>query len=234
MEKAVMRVHKITVVTVDDEPVFRQGLFVLFNHYTTDIEVIGEAGNGREGVRVVSDKCPDVVLMDIAMPELNGVDAAKIIMRDCPRSKVIFLSRLSDPSYVTPILETGAAGYLVKGRSGIREIASAVRQVSAGESVLDPGITHHLLQSCRRQLGQGMAIRVNGEQLTSREREVLQLIAEGKANKQIADVMGISIKTVEKHRQQVMNKLNIHNISGLTRYAITHGVIHLGSQDDVN
>lgn len=215
--------QKIRVLLADDHTVVRQGLRALLAA-EEDIEVVGEAENGRRAVQMVRDFTPDVVVIDIAMPVLNGVEATRQILRAAPKTKVLVLSSYSDDEYVQQLAESGVAGYLVKQTAG-NELVKAIREASKGNAFFSPAIAKRLRDHCREALDPGQSTRQRGPYLTTREAEVLQLIAEGCANKQIAAELCISIKTVEKHRQQVMNKLGIHDVAGLTRHAIEKGII---------
>jgi DNA-binding NarL/FixJ family response regulator len=214
---------KIKVLLVDDHTVVRQGLRVLLEA-EQDITIVAEADNGRQAVQLTKKHLPDVVVMDIAMPMLNGLEATRQIIREAPASKVIILSSYSDDEYVHQLTEAGAAGYLLK-QTAATDLMKAIREARKGNAFFSPAISKRLLEHYREAFMKGMPVRKRAELLTSREAEVLQLIAEGKPNKQIAAELCISIKTVEKHRQQVMNKLNIHDVAGLTRYAISKGII---------
>jgi DNA-binding NarL/FixJ family response regulator len=162
--------------------------------------------------------------MDIAMPNLNGLEATRQILKEAPAAKVLVLSSYADDEYVHQLTEAGAAGYLLK-QTAATELIKAIREARKGNAFFSPSISKRLLDHYREAFLKGVPVRKRTELLTSREAEVLQLIAEGKPNKQIASDLCISIKTVEKHRQQLMNKLNIHEVAGLTRYAIARGVI---------
>jgi DNA-binding NarL/FixJ family response regulator len=216
---------RITVLLADDHAVVRQGLRALLEA-EGDIAVVGEAENGREAVAVAKKTLPDVVVMDVAMPGLNGCEATRQILRSLPFTKVLVLTSYGDDDYVAQLMEAGAIGYLVK-QTAADDLLKAIREVKAGHRFFSPVIS--------RRLQQGRTASVVGEpvskmgKLTSREGEVLQLVAEGLANKQIAAELSISIKTVEKHRQQAMNKLNIHEVAGLTRYAISKGWVERGA-----
>jgi DNA-binding NarL/FixJ family response regulator len=214
--------RKIAVLLVDDHTVVRQGLRALLSA-EGDMEVIGEAENGRQAVALAKKNAPDVVVMDVAMPLLNGLEATKQILRNVPRAKVLVLTSYGDDDCVTQMMDAGASGYLIK-QTAANDLLKAIREVQKGNAYFSPAIAKRLRDQCREAFTTGRAPRKAGE-LTSRESEVLQLIAEGFSNKQIAAELSISIKTVEKHRQQVMNKLNIHDVAGLTRYAITKGMI---------
>src|SRR5947209_11538915 len=218
-----MNQKKITVVLADDHTVVREGLRSLLNA-TPDIQVVGEAHNGRMAVQVAQKVAPDVVVMDIAMPLLNGVEATRQILRDTPNAKVLILSSYTDDEKVAQLIEHGAIGYLVK-QAATNDLVKAIREARKGNAFFSPCISKRLLEQCRDSYSKGKLVKKKTDHLTSRETEVLQLIAEGYANKQIADVLSISIKTVEKHRQQLMDKLNIHEVAGLTRHAIPKGMI---------
>jgi len=215
--------QKITVLLADDYTVVRQGLRAILEAEEY-VEVIGEAETGRQAVQMTKKMLPDVVVMDIAMPLLNGLEATRQIAKEVPSTEVMILSCYSDDEYVRQLTDAGAAGYLVK-QTAANDLLNAIREAKKGNAFFSPSISKRLLEQYRQAFLKGEPVKKSGEILTSREMEVLQLIAEGKANKQIAAELCISIKTVEKHRQQVMNKLNIHDIAGLTRYAIAKGII---------
>lgn len=189
-----------------------------------DIEVVGEAENGRQTVQLVKKLLPDVLVLDIAMPQLNGLEATRQIIKEAATTKVLVLSCYDDDEYVHQLTEAGAAGYLIK-QTAANDLIKAIREAYKGNAFFSPSISKRLLDSYREAFLKGKPLKKRSDQLTSRELEVLQLVAEGKVNKQIAADLCISIKTVEKHRQQVMNKLNIHDVAGLTRYAIARGII---------
>ena len=219
--------QKITVLLADDHIVVRQGLRALLM-VEEDIEIVGEADNGRQAVQLVKKLLPDVVVMDIAMPVLNGLEATRQITRAVPSAKVLVLSSYSDDEYVQKLTEAGATGYLVK-QTAANELLKAIREAQRGNAYFSPSIAKRLRDHCRETLSGGHPVKRRSDYLTAREAEVLQLIAEGRANKQIAAELCISIKTVEKHRQQVMNKLDIHDVAGLTRHAIARGIIETNS-----
>src|SRR5262245_59799554 len=212
---------KISVLLVDDHTVVRQGLRALLQA-EEDIEVAGEAENGRQAVAMAKKDLPDVVVMDIAMPLLNGLEATRQILKNQTHTKVLVLTSYGDDDCVSQLMRAGAAGYLIK-QTAANDLLKAIREVHRGNAFFSPAIAKRLRDQCRDAFSTGKPMA--GGDLTSREAEVLQLIAEGFSNKQIASELGISIKTVEKHRQQVMNKLNIHDVAGLTRYAISKGVV---------
>src|SRR6266487_1623777 len=219
--------EKITVILADDHTVVRQGLRALLEA-EEDKSVVGEAENGRQAVQMTKKLEPDVVVMDIAMPLLNGLEATRQIIKEVPSAKVLILSSYSDDEYVQQLSEAGAVGYLLK-QTAAADLIKAIREARKGNAFFSPVISKRLMEHYRETLLKGVPVRKRSDMLTSRETEVLQLIAEGKANKQIAAELSVSIKTVEKHRQQLMNKLNIHDIAGLTRYAIAKGVIEAGA-----
>lgn len=213
---------RISVLLADDHTVVRQGLRALLAA-EPDIEVVGEAENGRQAVNLASTATPDIVVMDLAMPLLNGMEATRQIVKNQPRTKVLILSTYGEDDYVRQVTKSGASGYLLK-HTAANDLLKAIRQVYAGNAFFSPAIAQSLREQCR-EAAETNSAEPTSPGLTSREAEVLQLIAEGFANKQIAGELGISVKTVEKHRQQVMNKLGIHDIAGLTRYAIGKGVV---------
>src|SRR5438105_13847145 len=214
--------RKISVLLVDDHTVVRQGLRALLSA-EEDMEVIGEAENGRQAVMLAKKNPPNVVVMDVAMPLLNGLEATRQILRSLPATKVLVLTSYGDDDCVAQLMQAGASGYLIK-QTAANDLLKAIREVRRGNAFFSPAIARRLRDQCRDSFSPGANARKTGE-LTSREAEVLQLIAEGFSNKQIASELSISIKTVEKHRQQVMNKLNIHDVAGLTRHAIAKGMV---------
>ncbi len=217
--------NSIKVLLVDDHTLVRQALSSLLSN-EEDIEVVGEADDGREAVRLNGTLQPNVVVMDLAMPKLNGLEATRQILKDNPAAKVLVLSSYSDDEYVRNLMGAGASGYVDK-RAAFESLIRAVRVVHHGNICFSPSIAKRMQDEDRRSRATGRSGK--GErsplQLTSRELETIQLIAEGHANKQMAAHLGVSIKTVEKHRQAVMNKLNIHDVAGLTRYAIAHSIV---------
>ena len=215
--------QKISVILAEDHTVVRQGLRALLAA-EGDIEIVGEAENGRQAIQLVKKFLPDVAVIDIAMPVLNGLEATRQITRTVPSTKVLILSSYSDDEYVHQLTQAGAAGYLVK-QTAANELLKAIREAHRGNAYFSPSVAKRLRDHCREAFVSGQPVRRRSDYLTTREAEVLQLIAEGRANKQIAAELCISIKTVEKHRQQVMNKLGIHDVAGLTRHAISKGII---------
>jgi DNA-binding NarL/FixJ family response regulator len=221
----------ITVLLAEDHVVVREGLRVLIEA-DGDIKVVGEAITGREAVLMTKKLHPDVVVMDIAMPLLNGIQATQQILGASPKIKVLVLSAHADPEYVDQLMALGVVGYLTKQTSA-EMVARAVREVHSGGTFFSPSVAKHLRDHYRKPTFPSRSFKRDNIRLTSRETELLQLIAEGHVNKQIASDLGISIKTVEKHRQHLMEKLNIHDIAGLTRYAIAAGVIESSVQKTV-
>jgi DNA-binding NarL/FixJ family response regulator len=214
---------KISVLLAEDHVIVRQGLRSLLST-ESDIEVVGEAGNGRQAVQMAHQLRPDVVIMDISMPVLNGLEATAQIVGNGYPAKVLILSSHSDDEYVHKLTEAGASGYLVK-YAAAGDLIKAVREISKGNAYFSPSILRRLLELYRESNTRGRLVHHDNEHLTSREQEVLQMVAEGFGNKQVAAALCLSIKTVEKHRQQLMDKLDIHEVAGLTRYAIAHGIV---------
>jgi DNA-binding NarL/FixJ family response regulator len=216
----IIRMKQIRVLIADDHDLFRAGIRSLLAKLA-DVEVIGEAGTGREALALVQSCLPDVVLMDILMPELNGLDAAARISAQFPSVRVIMLSMNAAEEYVLQALRAGASGYLLKNVSP-GEVEMAIRAVGRGEIYLTSAVSKHVVDAyVERVGGQGQS----RERLTPRQREVLQLVAEGNSTKEIARKLDLSIKTVEMHRTQLMSALDIHDIPGLVRYAIRVGLI---------
>ena len=218
----------ITVLLAEDHLILRDGLHCLLNH-EKGIEVVGAAANGRQAVELAEKLHPSVVVMDIAMPLLNGLEAARQILKAAPATRVLILSAHNDDAYVERVIALGAAGYLIK-QSAANVLPKAIREVHKGKQFFSPVIAKRLDQHSPKSPDWTGTLKKKRTRLTSREVEVLQLIAEGKANKETAAELGIGIKTVEKHRQHLMDKLDIHDIAGLTRYAISAGVIESSVQ----
>ncbi|OGW78676.1 MAG: DNA-binding response regulator [Omnitrophica bacterium GWA2_52_8] len=218
----------ITVMLADDHTVVREGLRMVLET-KKDIRVIAEARNGREAVELAKKLRPDVVVMDIAMPLLNGFEAAVQIMKAVTATKILVLSAHSDDEYIDRMIAIGASGFLIK-QSSAEVLSKAIQEVKNGNTFFSADITKRLEKKNKQSLGRNGIFKKKNVRLSSREAEALQLIAEGKANKEIAAELGISIKTVEKHRQHLMEKLNIHDTAGLTRYAISAGIIESSVQ----
>jgi len=219
---------KITVLLAEDHTIVREG-FRRMLELEKDLQVIGEAEDGRQAVALVKKLRPDVVLMDIAMPQLNGLEATRQVLKAVPATKVLILSAHSDDAYVKNATESGAAGFLLKQTSS-HVVCEAIREIQKGKTFFSPSISKRLGRLNPQSPDRAGALNKQAAGLTSREMEVLQLIAEGKANKEAAAELGISIKTVEKHREKVMSKLDIHDTAGLTRYAISAGIIESSVQ----
>jgi len=220
--------NHITVLLAEDHMVVREGLRSLLES-EGDIEVVGEAETGRQAVAMTRKLRPDVVVMDIAMPLLNGMEATRQILKALPGTRVMILSAHGDDAYVEQVAALGAVGYLLKQTSA-HILSHAVREVQKGKTFFSPDIAKRLFPDLQKSSSQARPHKTKGTQLTSREAEVLQLIAEGLANKQVAAELNISVKTVEKHRQRLMEKLRIHDTAGLTRYAIAAGIIESSVQ----
>jgi len=209
------------VLLADDHALVRAGLKLLVQKLP-GVEVVGETGDGLEVVKLAQSLQPDIVLMDIAMPGLNGLDAALRIKKASPAVKVILLSMFGSEDHLRQAMDAGASGYLLKG-ADLEELGRAIQAVRHGDTYLTPAVAKHTIDIIRsRNAGQSGPL----DRLTTRQREVLQLIAEGHSTKSMADRLGLSIKTVETHRAQLMERLNIHDVAGLVRFAIQVGLIH--------
>lgn len=210
----------IRVLLADDHALVRAGFRALLEGLP-GIQVVGEAGNGREALNLIQQTRPDVVLMDIAMSGLNGLEATARATRDNPHVRVIILSMHANEEYVLQALRAGAAGYLIKD-ADLAELELAVRAVARGETYLSPAVSKHVIaEYLRRTAGEPSPLSL----LTPRQREILQLIAEGLTTKEIAHTLGISVKTVETHRAALMERLDIHDVPGLVRFAVRTGLV---------
>lgn len=207
----------IRILLADDHALVRHG-FRMILAAQPDMEIAGEAGNGREAVELAEKLKPDVVVMDVTMPELNGIEATRRLIEISPRTRVLALSMHKDAVYVREILRAGARGYLLKD-SADSDLLAAVRAVAKGEGYLSPAVSDAVLSDYRRHVTDPLDL------LTTREREVLQLIAEGKTNKEIATSLNLSVYTVEAHRGRLMEKLNLHSTGELVRFAVRSGLI---------
>ncbi|MFM2295357.1 MAG: hypothetical protein RLZZ350_1770 [Verrucomicrobiota bacterium] len=219
---------RITVLLAEDHTIVREG-FRKMLELEGDFEIVGEAQDGRAALALVKKFHPEVVLMDIAMPLLNGLEATRQVLKAVPATKIIILSAHSDDAYVTTATASGARGFLLKQTSA-HDVCRAIREVQSGKTFFSPSITRRQERIHPAALDRVGLLKKKIAALTSREMEVLQLIAEGKANKETASELGIGLKTVEKHREHLMAKLDIHDTAGLTRYAISAGIIESSVQ----
>jgi two-component system, NarL family, response regulator NreC len=208
---------RIRILLADDHAVVRQG-FKMILGAQSDMEIVGEAGNGREAVELAESLKPDIVVMDVAMPELNGIEATRRLSTSSPHTRVVALSMHKDNVYIREILRAGARGYLLKD-SVAADVVNAIRAVARGESYLSPAVSNAVLDDYRKHVTNPINL------LSSREREVLQMLAEGKTNKEIAVVLNLSVYTVDAHRGRIMEKLNVHSINELVRFAVRNGLI---------
>jgi DNA-binding NarL/FixJ family response regulator len=210
----------IRLVVVDDHDLVRAGFRSLLKD-EKDIVVVGEAADGREALKVIAHHRPDVVLMDIMMPEMNGLDAAAHVTSQFPMTRVIILSMSASPEYVLQALRAGASGFLLKNITPT-ELIQAIRDVARGEASFTPAVARHVIAGFLNQINTETT---SLDRLTPRQREVLQLVAEGNTSKEIAKKLGISVKTAEMHRSELMKTLDMHDVASLVRYAIRMGVI---------
>jgi DNA-binding NarL/FixJ family response regulator len=206
----------IRILLADDHTILRQGLKLILSSQP-DLQVVGEAANGNEVVHLAQELRPDIVLLDVAMPELNGIDATRHMMETNPKLRILVLSMHKEAVYVREILRAGARGYLLKDVID-SELLSAVRSVARGDGYVSPAVSSALLSDYRQNIHDPIDL------LTKREREVLQLIAEGKTNKEVAAKLNLSVYTVDSHRGKIMEKLNLHSTGELVRFAIKHGL----------
>jgi DNA-binding NarL/FixJ family response regulator len=213
----------IRILIADDHQIVRQGLRNLLEK-EPDMRVVAEADDGRATVRMVREISPDVVIMDVAMPDLNGIEATRQIVAEFPKIKVIALSMYADQRFVLNMLKAGASGYLLKD-CAFEELTRAIRLVMSHKTYLSSGVTDIVVKDYTSGNNSGQPSVFST--LSPREREVLQLMAEGKSTSQIADLLHVSVKTIETHRQQVMHKLNIHSVAELTKYALREGLTFL-------
>ena len=213
---------KIRILIADDHGIVRKGLRLQLEQHT-DFEVVGEATEGREAVRMAEELAPDVVIMDIAMPNLNGIQATTQLIKKSPQIAVIILSMYSDETYLMRTLAAGAKGYLLKDSADV-DLHRAVEVVAQGKPFFSPSIADTLLEDYMRQLQQ-RGLQDSYDLLTEREKEILQLLAEGKSNKDVASVLSLSINTVETHRTRIMQKLDLHSTADIVLYAVRKGII---------
>jgi DNA-binding NarL/FixJ family response regulator len=215
--------RRVTVLIADDHGILREGLRKMLE-LDDNLEIVGEAEDGLQAIALAKQLRPNIILMDIEMPRLNGLEATREVVKALPATKVLIFSAYNDEEYVKGASESKAAGYLLK-QSSIREVHRAIWQVHKGKKVFRTTIPRRSTLPARRPSSSPAPLNQKVVHLTSREMEVLRLIAQGKANKETASELGIGIKTVEKHREHLMGKLNIHETAGLTRYAMVTGII---------
>ncbi len=214
---------KTTLLLVDDHQLFREGLKLLIEQHQS-ATVVGEAGSGIEAIRLVEKLRPDLVLMDLNMPDMNGIDATRQIVKKYPATKILALSMECDRFFVVEVLKAGAAGYLLKD-SAFAELSQAIASVAKGETYLPQKVSKLLVKEFLQCIPEEQTLVYDN--LTPREREVLQLISDGKSTKEIAHLLGISHKTVENQRQSIMHKLQLFNVAELTKFAVRHGLSSL-------
>jgi len=219
----VLRMGKIRTLLADDHTILRQGLRKILEVDPT-LEVVGEAGDGREAVKRAEELKPDVVVMDISMPILNGLEATRQISKSLPKTRILILTVHENDQLAFEILQAGATGYLLKDAAG-DELISAIKAVYRGDSYLSPSIAKRLITQYLDIARGKVATEDKFSLLTAREREILQLIAEGYSNKEIADLLYISEKTVKTHRENIMRKLDLHSVAELVKYALSRGII---------
>ena len=211
---------KVRVLLADDHTLIRAGIRALLE--AAGVEVVAESGDGREALELIEKHTPDVALLDIGMPGMNGLEVARRIAKSSPRTRVVILSMHADAGHVRQALQAGVKGYLMKG-AAVAELPLAIQSVMRGETYLTPKVSQAVVQGFLRD-GEGQE-RPPQEGLTARQREILQLIAEGRSTKEIAQVLDVSVKTVETHRQRLMDRLGIHDVPGLVRFAIRAGIV---------
>lgn len=219
---------RITILLADDHTVVREGFREILE-LEDDFEVVGEAEDGRQAVALVKKLHPAVVLMDIAMRQLNGLEATRQILKAVPNTRILILTGHNDGAYVKSATDCGAVGFMLK-QAAACVLSEGIREVNKGRTFFGPFIAKVLPERERKLLDRAGRSKPRKDRLTSREMEVFQLIAEGKANKQMAAELGIGMKTVETHRERLIVKLNIHNIAGLTRHAISEGIVESSVQ----
>lgn len=214
---------KMRIVLADDHTLVRGGIRALLESIP-GVEVVAESGDGREALERIVEHEPEVALLDIGMPGMNGLEVARQAAKSAPRTKVVILSMHADAAYVKQALQAGVAGYMLKG-AAVAELPLALQSVMRGETYLTPKISHAVVHGLLHEGPQGADEASSSEGLTRRQREILQLIAEGKSTKEIAQILDVSVKTVETHRMRLMDRLGIHDVPGLVRYAIRAGIV---------
>jgi two-component system nitrate/nitrite response regulator NarL len=217
------RKKKIRLLLVDDHPVVRRGIRSCLS--VENLEIVGEAVDGQEAVAKVKELMPDIVLMDIDMPKMSGLEATRQLRKEFPQVRVLILSVHSNKQYVLQIIQSGAQGYVLKDASPA-DLVRAIEAIDSGEAFFSPDVSQIVLNQYLTEAGNGEDESASGR-LTSREREVLAMIAEGQSNKEMANRLGVGVRTVETHRERVMDKLSIHTVAGLTKYAIANGIARL-------
>ena len=210
---------KVKILIVDDHAVLRDGLRAMLGVYD-EIEIVGEASEGKEAIKKVLESAPDVILMDLVMPGMDGLEATRRILKKMPKAKVLFLTQYETKEYLLSAIKAGAAGYIPK-RALSSELLTAIHTVHKGDSFLYPSAAATLIEGYRQQAEEAEPY----DQLTAREREILKLIAEGHTSRKVSDILHISFRTVNGHRTKIMNKLNIHKSTELIKYAIRKGLL---------
>jgi len=222
IEQLASPMRKYRIVIAEDHTILRAGLRALLASESV-LEVVGEAGDGRDAIRCIEKHVPDLVLMDLSMPKLNGMEAIREVKLSCPQTKVIALTVHKTEEYILATLQAGADGYILKEATH-DELMSAIHSVLNGKSYLSPGVSHKVIEGYLEGRSK-LKVSTSWDTLSKREREILKLIAEGNKNKEIADHLCISVKTVEKHRSNLMKKLDLHNVADLTAFALEKGLI---------
>lgn len=218
--------NKIKILVSDDHNLVRQGIVALLN-VESGLEVIGEASDGFEAVRLAKKLNPDIVIMDLSMPNLNGLEATHQIKRDVPNVKVLILTQHENEEYVIQIIKAGASGYVLK-TSVSDDLIKAITEIQKGEKFFSPSISRMIIDDYKKRT-QGLHTETRAPELTHREKEVLQLIAEGRTNQEVAGKLFISVRTVEFHRANMMHKLQLSDLAGLIKYAIQKGIVQINS-----
>ena len=218
---------EITVLVVEDHTIVRQGIVSLINK-EDDITIVGEADDGRQAIKLCREKKPNIIVMDLAMPHLNGIETTQIVKKECPKTNIIILSMYSEEEYIFKAIDAGASGYLTK-KNAAEDLIKAIRAVHDGKAFFSSEVSKTVMNSYHLMMKKYGTLDEVSEKnkLTSRELEVLQLIAEGYTSKKISEKLHISTNTVQRHREKIMRKTGIHNVAGLTRYALEKGIIEL-------
>jgi two-component system nitrate/nitrite response regulator NarL len=217
------RKKKIRILLADDHPVVRKGIGTWLSE-VEDLDVVGEAVNGQEAIQKVKELSPDIVLMDVDMPKMGGLEATKIIRKEFPNTRVLILSMHTNKAVVLQIIQSGAQGYVLKDAPPA-DILRAIDSLDGGETFFSPNISQIVLNQYLAESGAEPAS--GAGQLTNRERQVLAMISEGQSNKEMASKLGVGVRTIETHRERMMAKLDIHSVAGLTKFAIANGIVNL-------